>query len=87
MWVVKELLYSQRQIQLKLSLYKPVKEMFIKKDEQKCRVLHGVTFRTVRAWGPFLESPDNYRAHKAVTVVVYTQDRGFSSFASNMIKL
>ena len=61
--------------------------MFIKKDEQKCRVLHGVTFRTVRAWGPFLESPDNYRAHKAITVVVYTQDRGFSSFASNMIKL
>ena len=34
--------------------------------------------------GPFLESPDNKRARKAV--VVYMQDRGFNSFASNMIK-
>ena len=33
--------------------------MSIKKDEQKGRVLYGVTFQTVRAWGPFLESPDN----------------------------
>ena len=41
MWVVKEiLLYSQRQIQLKLSLYKLVKEMFIKKNEQKCCVFN-----------------------------------------------
>ena len=36
-------------------------------------------------WGPFLESLDNWRARKAV--VVYMQDRGFNSFASNMIKL
>ena len=35
--------------------------------------------------GPSLESPDDYRARKAV--VVYMQDRGFNSFASNMIKL
>ena len=35
--------------------------------------------------GPFLESPDNKRARKAV--VVYVQDRGFNSFASNMVKL
>ena len=40
---------------------------------------------TVQTWGPFLESPDNLRARKAV--VVYMQDRGFNSFASNMIKL
>ena len=37
------------------------------------------------ARGSFLESPDNYRARKAV--VVYKQDRSFNSFASNMIKL
>ena len=36
-------------------------------------------------WGTFLESPNNQRARKAV--VVYIQDRGFNSFASNMIKL
>ena len=36
-------------------------------------------------WGPFLESPDNLRARKAV--VVYIQERGFNSFADNMIKL
>ena len=35
--------------------------------------------------GLFLENPDNQRARKAV--VVYMQDRGFNSFASNMIKL
>ena len=34
---------------------------------------------------PFLESPDNWRARKAV--FVYMQDRSFNSFASNMIKL
>ena len=38
-----------------------------------------------RAWGPFLERPDNWRARKAV--VVYMQGKGFNSFASNMIKL
>ena len=35
--------------------------------------------------GPFLESPDNSRARKAA--VVYMQDRGFNSFASNVINL
>ena len=35
--------------------------------------------------GPFHESPDNQRAHK--TVVVYMEDGGFNSFATNMIKL
>ena len=34
--------------------------------------------------GLFLKSPDNLRARKAV--VVYMQDRGFNSFASNIIK-
>ena len=34
---------------------------------------------------PFLDSPDNQRACKAV--VVYKQDRGFNSLASKMIKL
>ena len=33
---------------------------------------------------PFLESLHNWRARKAVAV--YIQDRGFNSFASNMIK-
>ena len=37
------------------------------------------------ALGSFLKSPDNQRARKAV--LVYLQDRGFSSFASNMMKL
>ena len=41
--------------------------------------------RGLRAWGPFLESPDNERARQAVSV--YIKDRGFNSFASNMIKL
>ena len=35
--------------------------------------------------GPFLESPDNYTARKAV--VVYMEDEGFNSFATNTIKL
>ena len=35
--------------------------------------------------GPFLESPDRQRTRKAV--VVYMQERGFNSFASNVIKL
>ena len=35
--------------------------------------------------GPFLKSLDNKRARKAV--VVYMQDKGFNSFASNVIKL
>ena len=35
--------------------------------------------------GPLLESPDNLWAHKVV--VVCMQDRGFNSFAANMIKL
>ena len=35
--------------------------------------------------GPFLESLDNQRARKGV--VVFMQDSGFNSFASNMIKL
>ena len=34
--------------------------------------------------GLFLKSPDNLRSRKAV--VVYMQDRGFYSFASNIIK-
>ena len=34
--------------------------------------------------GLFLKSPDNLRARKAV--VVYMQDRGFNSFASNILK-
>ena len=34
--------------------------------------------------GPFLESPDNYRARKAVDV--FTQDGVFKSFAPNTIK-
>ena len=34
---------------------------------------------------PFLEGPYNKRARTAV--VVYMQDRGFNSFASNMIRL
>ena len=34
--------------------------------------------------GLFLKSPDNLLARKAV--VVYMQDRGFNSFASNIIK-
>ena len=41
------------------------------------------TFQETR--GSFLESPDNWRARKAV--LVYMHDRGFNSFASNMIKL
>ena len=36
-----------------------------------------------KARGSFLESPDNLQACKAV--LVYMQDRGFSSFGSNMI--
>ena len=35
--------------------------------------------------GQFLESPDSQRARLAVSV--YFKDRGFNSFASNMIKL
>ena len=35
--------------------------------------------------GPFLESSNNWRARKAV--VAYMQNRGFNSFASNIIKL
>ena len=35
--------------------------------------------------GPVSQNPDNKRARKAV--VVYMQDRGFNSFASNMRKL
>ena len=35
--------------------------------------------------GLFLESPDSQRARLAVSV--YFKDRGFNSFASNMIKL
>ena len=42
-----------------------------------------VRVKNYKTWGPFLESPDNYRARKAV--VVYMQDRGFNRFASNMI--
>ena len=41
------------------------------------------TFQETR--GSFLESPDNWRARKAG--LVYMHDRGFNSFASNMIKL
>jgi len=36
-------------------------------------------FSKFESWGPFLESPDNQCARKAV--VVYKQDRGFNSLA------
>ena len=38
-----------------------------------------------KPWDQFLDCPNNYWARKAV--VVYMQDRGLNSFASNMIKL
>ena len=37
----------------------------------------------IKAWGSFLEIPDNKRARKAVLVY----ERGFSSFASDAMKL
>ena len=40
--------------------------------------------RVPYASGPFLRSPDNQRARKDRG---YMQDRGFSSFASHMMKL
>ena len=39
-------------------------------------------FSTFKSWGPFLESPDNQCARKAV--VVFKQDRGFNSLAFNI---
>ena len=44
-------------------------------------------FFSKRPWGSFPESPDidNLEARKAV--LVYMEDRVFSSFASNMIRL
>ena len=41
--------------------------------------LHLIKILIIIDWGPFLEGRQ--------AVVVYIQDRGFSSFASNMIKL
>ena len=36
--------------------------------------------------GPFLKSPPNKRTRIAA-IIIYIQDRGFSSFAENVIKL
>ena len=42
-------------------------------------------FRSSRFRGPFLESPDNQRARKAV--LVYIQDGSLNSFSDKMIEL
>ena len=49
--------------------------------------LHSHVFVAFGSFLPiiYLESPDNQRARKAA--VVYMQDRGFNSFASNVIEL
>ena len=54
-------------------------------DEFMSRNNYASLTHQIAGRGPFLESPDNQRAGKAV--VVFVQDRGFNSFASNLIKL
>ena len=51
----------------------------------KLNFKHGIHATASWAWGPFLESPDNWRPRKAVAV--YMKDRSFNGFVSYMIKL
>ena len=41
------------------------KRMFNKSSEENCRLVAWVPLQTVRAWGPFLERPDNFSGPKA----------------------
>ena len=86
------LIYSKGSIMLLEStsyFYGDVQPKFCLMSDQDGVLVGHMSFQErnnyFQPWGSFLESPDNYRTRKAV--LVYMQDRGFSSFASNMIKL